>query len=525
MSSIFPKVDPDGLLEYSVVYTDRAVNHMSQSLQQVMRDISSTLKKVYNAHSVAIVPGSGTFGMEAVARQFATDKKCLVIRNGWFSYRWTQIFEMGRIPSKEIVLMAQQTDASATAPFAPPTIEAVLATIEKEKPDVVFAPHVETSSGMILPNDYIQKVGEAIHAVGGLFILDCIASGAIWVDMEKSVVDVLISAPQKGWSGSPCAALVMMSEAAQEKLEDTVSTSFACDLVKWLWIMKAYEKMYEAIQPLLNSGSPEDAIALLSYLNREQYGDWPVFYGQYYTAPIESYDDGSPQYIKDRKAGKYKITDKRIGTIPVYDKRFTTIFPRMWSNRKPEHKRMYNQYARNARSIQVDGEIYKKPSFGDNLGFFFDYHVPRRQRLPYWSLCGYWPLWAGIASQDQAERMVKNLDRFAQPHGLAQTDIAYPSPHPEFEWVQWSHPAGWPTMQIIVVESLIKYGFEEKAQEIAQTYLTLILNLYQQTGELWEKYNVVKGNLEFPVERYTVPPMHGWTSATVVLFGKQIFNI
>ena len=162
MSSIFPKVDPDGLLEYSVVYTDRAVNHMSQSLQQAMRDISSTLKKVYNAHSVAIVPGSGTFGMEAVARQFATDKKCLVIRNGWFSYRWTQIFEMGRIPSKEIVLMAQQTDASATAPFAPPTIEAVLATIEKEKPDVVFAPHVETSSGMILPNDYIQKVGEAI---------------------------------------------------------------------------------------------------------------------------------------------------------------------------------------------------------------------------------------------------------------------------------------------------------------------------------------------------------------------------
>ena len=241
MSSIFPKVDPDGLLEYSVVYTDRAVNHMSQSLQQVMRDISSTLKKVYNAHSVAIVPGSGTFGMEAVARQFATDKKCLVIRNGWFSYRWTQIFEMGRIPSKEIVLMAQQTDASATAPFAPPTIEAVLATIEKEKPDVVFAPHVETSSGMILPNDYIQKVGEAIHAIGGLFILDCIASGAIWVDMEKSAVDVLISAPQKGWSGSPCAALVMMSEAAQEKLKDTVSTSFACDLAKWLWIMKAYE--------------------------------------------------------------------------------------------------------------------------------------------------------------------------------------------------------------------------------------------------------------------------------------------
>ena len=261
MSSIFPKVDPDGLLEYSVVYTDRAVNHMSQSFQEVMRDISSTLKKVYNAHSVAIVPGSGTFGMEAVARQFATDKKCLVIRNGWFSYRWTQIFEMGRIPSKEIVLMAQQTDASATAPFAPPPIEDVLATIEKEKPDVVFAPHVETSSGMILPNDYIQKVGEAIHAVGGLFILDCIASGAIWVDMEKSAVDVLISAPQKGWSGSPCAALVMMSEAAQEKLKDTVSTSFACDLAKWLWIMKAYENGSHAYHATM----PTDALVTFSH--------------------------------------------------------------------------------------------------------------------------------------------------------------------------------------------------------------------------------------------------------------------
>lgn len=262
MSSIFPKVDPDGLLEYSVVYTDRAVNHMSQSLQQVMRDISCTLKKVYNAHSVAIVPGSGTFGMEAVARQFATDKKCLVIRNGWFSYRWTQIFEMGRIPSKEIVLMAQQTDASATAPFAPPTIEDVLATIEKEKPDVVFAPHVETSSGMILPKDYIQKVGEAIHAVGGLFVLDCIASGTIWVDMEKSDVDVLISAPQKGWSGSPCAALVMMSEAAQEKLKDTVSTSFACDLAKWLWVMKAYENGGHAYHATM----PTDALVTFSYV-------------------------------------------------------------------------------------------------------------------------------------------------------------------------------------------------------------------------------------------------------------------
>ena len=252
MSSIFPKVDPDGLLEYSVVYTDRAVNHMSQSFQQVMRDISSTLKKDYNAHSVAIVPGSGTFGMEAVARQFAADKKCLVIRNGWFSYRWTQIFEMGRIPSKEIVLMAQQTDASATAPFAPPPIEDVLATIEKEKPDVVFAPHVETSSGMILPNDYIQKVGEAIHAVGGLFILDCIASGTIWLNMEKLGVDIYITYPETCWESPAGFGIVMLGERAIQKLYTTTNSSFSLDLKKWLSVTTSYinnESMYHCTIP------------------------------------------------------------------------------------------------------------------------------------------------------------------------------------------------------------------------------------------------------------------------------------
>jgi len=252
MPGLLPNVDPDGLLEYSVVYTDRAVNHMSQSFQQVMNDISSTLKKVYNAQATVVVPGSGTFGMEAVARQFATNKKCLIIRNGWFSFRWTQIFEMVNIPSQSTVLKARPIDNSPQAPFAPAPIEEVVATIQTEKPDVVFAPHVETSSGMMLPPDYISAVADAIHAVGGLFVLDCIASGTIWVDMKASGVDVLISAPQKGWSGSPCCGLVMLSQRGKETLEITTSTSFACDLKKWSQIMEAYENgghAYHATMP------------------------------------------------------------------------------------------------------------------------------------------------------------------------------------------------------------------------------------------------------------------------------------
>ncbi|MCB0033309.1 MAG: alanine--glyoxylate aminotransferase family protein, partial [Anaerolineales bacterium] len=252
MSGLLPNIDPDGLLEYSVVYTDRALNHMSQSFQKVMNDISTTLKKVYNAQAVAIVPGSGTFGMEAVARQFATNQKCLVIRNGWFSFRWTQIFEMGNIPSEALVLKARQIAEGSQAPFAPAPIEEVVATIQAEKPAVVFAPHVETSAGMILPDDYIKAVADAVHEVGGLFVLDCIASGTIWVDMEACGVDVLISAPQKGWSGSPCCALVMMSGRAREQLDATTSSSFACDLRKWLQIMEAYENgghAYHATMP------------------------------------------------------------------------------------------------------------------------------------------------------------------------------------------------------------------------------------------------------------------------------------
>jgi aspartate aminotransferase-like enzyme len=252
MPGLVPDVDPHGLLEYSVVYTDRALNHMSKSFQRVMNDISTTLKKVYHANAVAVVPGSGTFGMEAVARQFATNKKCLVIRNGWFSYRWTQIFDMGNIPSESIVLKARLVDQGKHAAFAPAPLDEVLATIQAEKPEVVFAPHVETSSGMMLPDAYITAVAEAVHAVGGLFVLDCIASGTIWVDMEACGVDVLISAPQKGWSGSPCCGLVMLSRLARERIDSTTSSSFACDLLKWLQIMEAYENgghAYHATMP------------------------------------------------------------------------------------------------------------------------------------------------------------------------------------------------------------------------------------------------------------------------------------
>ena len=252
MPGLLPTIDPEGLLEFSVVYTDRALNHMSQRFQGVMKDISAILKEVYHAHSTVLVPGSGTFGMEAVARQFATDKKTLVIRNGWFSYRWTQIFDMGRIPASSTVLKARRVGDCKQAPWIPCPIDEVVATIAREKPDVVFAPHVETASGMLLPDAYLRAASDAVHAVGGLFVLDCIASGAMWVDMQATGVDVLVSAPQKGWSGSPCCAMVCLSERARKAIDSTTSTSFACDLKKWLQIMEAYESgthMYHATMP------------------------------------------------------------------------------------------------------------------------------------------------------------------------------------------------------------------------------------------------------------------------------------
>ena len=252
MPALLPNIDPDGLLEYSVVFTDRSLNHMSAQFQRVMNEVSATLKKVYNAQAVALVPGGGTYAMEAVARQLAQNEKCLVIRNGFFSFRWSQIIEMGGITPNVTVMKARQANAGSQQPFAPAPIDEVVAKIAEENPAVVFAPHVETASGMILPNDYLKAVADAVHAVGGLFVLDCIASGAIWVDMQATGVDVLISAPQKGWSGSPCCGIVMMNDAALAKVNATTSNSFACDLKKWLQIMQAYENgghAYHATMP------------------------------------------------------------------------------------------------------------------------------------------------------------------------------------------------------------------------------------------------------------------------------------
>ncbi|MEC7595628.1 MAG: aminotransferase class V-fold PLP-dependent enzyme [Pseudomonadota bacterium] len=252
MPGLLPNIDPDGLLEYSVVYTDRSLNHMSDSFQVAMNNVSSSLKKVYNAQSVILVPGGGTYSMESVARQFATDRNCLVLRNGWFSYRWSQILEMGNIPSKLTVLKATRERVGPQESFSPVDINQVVNQIKTEKPAMVFAPHVETSSGIILPDEYIQSVSEAVHSVGGMFVLDCIASGAIWVDMEKCGVDVLVSAPQKGWSASPAFGMVMLSSSASDKIHNTQSSSFSCDLLKWLQIMQAYENgghAYHATMP------------------------------------------------------------------------------------------------------------------------------------------------------------------------------------------------------------------------------------------------------------------------------------
>jgi aspartate aminotransferase-like enzyme len=252
MAALLDTVDPEGLEEFSVVFTDRSLNSMSVAFQQVMNDISSMLKEVYHADAVAVIPGGGTFGMEAVARQFAKGAEVLVVRNGWFSYRWSQIFETGSLTANTTVLKARQTGNSTPSPFAPAPIEEVVETIRSTKPDVVFAPHVETSAGVILPDDYIAAMAAAAHDVGGLMVLDCIASGCAWVDMRALGVDVLISAPQKGWSASPCAGLVMMSARAEARLAETKSDSFAIDLAKWYSIMKAYENgghAYHATMP------------------------------------------------------------------------------------------------------------------------------------------------------------------------------------------------------------------------------------------------------------------------------------
>ncbi|MBU3594696.1 alanine--glyoxylate aminotransferase family protein [Polynucleobacter sp. 71A-WALBACH] len=265
MPGLLPNVDPDGLLEFSVVYTDRSLNHMSEEFKKVMVDISSVLKDAYNASSAVIVPGSGTFGMEAVARQFANNEKCLVLRNGWFSYRWTQIFDLANITKDITVIKGKQLEDATQGVFAPAPIEEVVAFIKKEKPAVVFAPHVETSAGIILPDDYLKAVGEAVRSVNGLFVLDCIASGAMWVDMKACNVDLLITAPQKGWSSSPCCAMVAMSDRARERIESTQSSSFSMDLKKWLQIMEAYEKGGHVYHTTM----PTDALKILRNVMKE----------------------------------------------------------------------------------------------------------------------------------------------------------------------------------------------------------------------------------------------------------------
>lgn len=252
MPHLRPEVDPDGLEEFSVVFTDRSLNHMSQRFQQVMRDLSDMLRDVYGASQVAIVPGGGTYAMESVARQFGRDAHALIVRNGWFSYRWSQIFEAGGFARETTVAMARPAGNEPQPAYAPPPIDEVVAKIREARPDAVFAPHVETSAGIILPDDYITALADAAHEVGALMVLDCIASGTIWIDMQKTGVDVLISAPQKGWSASPAAGLVMLSDRAAARLADTVSDSFALDLKKWRAITEAYENgghAYHATMP------------------------------------------------------------------------------------------------------------------------------------------------------------------------------------------------------------------------------------------------------------------------------------
>lgn len=265
MPALHPEIDPNGLEEFSVVFTDRSLNHMSAKFQAAMRDISAILREVYQAEAVAVVPGGGSYAMEAVARQFGNGARVMVLRNGWFSYRWSQIFEAGGFTANVDVVMARQTGNDPRAPYAPPPIADVVARIREAKPEVVFAPHVETSAGLILPDDYISQMAAAAHEVGALLVLDCIASGCIWVDMAATGVDVLITAPQKVWSASPSAGLVMLSAAAAQRLEATTSNSFALDLKKWRSIMAAYEAGGHAYHATM----PTDALVGLLEAMRE----------------------------------------------------------------------------------------------------------------------------------------------------------------------------------------------------------------------------------------------------------------
>ncbi|MGR3616381.1 MAG: aminotransferase class V-fold PLP-dependent enzyme [Paracoccaceae bacterium] len=268
--ALLDTIDPQGMDEFSVVFTDRSLNHMSKTFQQVMLDINDMLKDVYNAEAVALVPGGGTYAMEAVARQFARGADALVVRNGWFSYRWSQIFEAGGLTASSTVMKARQTGNDSPSPFAPAPIDEVVAAIREQKPGIVFAPHVETAAGVILPDDYLTAMSSAAHEVGALMVLDCIASGCAWIDMKATGVDVLISAPQKGWSASPSAGLVMFSDRALARLEETSSDSFAINLKQWRTIMKAYEDGGHAYHATM----PTDALRAFrdTMLETKEYG-------------------------------------------------------------------------------------------------------------------------------------------------------------------------------------------------------------------------------------------------------------
>lgn len=274
MPGLLPDIDPDGLLEYSVVYTDRSLNHMSRRFIGVMQDIICLLKDVYGAQAAAIIPGSGTFGMESIVRQFARDKNLLILRNGWFSYRWSQIIEMGRISSQVTVLKARPVEpASPQSPWEPAPLDEVVETIRRDRPALVFAPHVETASGIVLPDDYVKAVGRAAREVDALFVLDCVASGALWVDMSACDVDLIVTAPQKGWSASPLGAMVMFGPRALKAIETTTSDSFSADLKKWLQIAQGYEKGVHAYHATL----PTDTLVTLRdrmVEAREQGFDW-----------------------------------------------------------------------------------------------------------------------------------------------------------------------------------------------------------------------------------------------------------
>ena len=240
MDASTPQPRLSNLREFSVVFTDRSLNSMSSSFQEVMCGLHEGLTEVYGAKSCVIIPGGGSYAMEAVARQFARNEKVLVIRNGWFSFRWTQIFDQGVTPTHAEIVKAQPDTDLADQQFSPAPIEDIVAMIKSTKPRLVVSPHVETSAGLLMPDDYLTQIAEAAHEVGAIFVLDCVASGALWVEMAKIGVDVLITAPQKGWTSTPCAGVVMLSEAAVARLDETQSDSFVLDLKKWHQIMTAY---------------------------------------------------------------------------------------------------------------------------------------------------------------------------------------------------------------------------------------------------------------------------------------------